>query len=125
MRDISEKRAIELKWRDVCDIASDEIKDILGLRIPCGADVTGTEFWALTFEDRCLPLPKLCQLLQAIQATPDDWEDALPDEGGTDVNALGMVQAEKLIGRNLKISWKHRLITADSLWLVGVTAANH
>ena len=56
-----------------------------------------------------------------MEATPDDWEEALPDEGGGDIDALGMTQAEKLIGRNLKIVWQYRLITADSLWLVGVT----
>ena len=121
MRGITEKYAIELEWLRACDIVSDEIEKILGLHIPCRVSVTGTEFWAVTFEGYGLPLPKFCQLLQAMQATPDDWEEALPDEGGTNIDALGMIQAEKLIGRNLKITWQYHLITADSLWLVGVT----
>lgn len=121
MRNITEKRAIELEWHEVCNIVSSEIKKILGLHIPCGVSVTGTEFWAVTFEDCSLSLPKFCQLLQAMEATPEDWEDALPDEGGVDIDTIGMLQAEKLIGRNLNITWQHRLITADGLWLVGVT----
>jgi len=120
MTNITPKCAVELNWCAVCDIASQEIEAILGLHIPCKADVTRTEFWALAFEGCRLPLPKLCQLLQAMQATPEDWEDALPDEGETDVGALDMTLAEKLIGRHLKLRWKYHLITADSLWLVGV-----
>ena len=78
-------------------------------------------FWDVTFIGYRLPLPKLCQLLQETQATPEDWEDALPDEGGTDVGGIGIVLAEKLISRHLKVTWEHHLITMDSLWLVGVT----
>ena len=117
---MTEWRAIELSWCEVRDIAETEIAGILGSPITCGTSVTGTEFWTLLFDCR-LPLPKLCQLLQAIQATPDDWEDALPDEGeSSETDAIGMVQAEKLIGRYLGLRWQYRLITADSLWLVGV-----
>lgn len=121
MRGIMEKRALELEWHEVCDIISDEIKEILGRRVPCGISMTGVEFWAVTFEDCGLSLPKFCQLLQAIQATPEDWEEALSGEAESDTDALGMIQAEKLIARNLKIAWQHRLITEESLWLVGVT----
>ena len=116
-----ERRAVELSWCEVCDIASAEIEEILGPHVQCRTDVTGTEFWALTFGECPPPLPKLCLILQAVQATPEDWEDALPADGETSVGAIGMAQAEKLIGRHLKLQWKHRLITADGLWLVGVS----
>lgn len=43
------------------------------------------------------------------------------ESSGTGVAAIGMVQAEKLIGRHLKLQWGHRLIIAESLWLVGVS----
>lgn len=74
----------------------------------------------MTLIGQRLPLPKLCQLLQVTQATPEDWEDALPDEGGVDVNSIGIVLAEKLIEQHLNLTWEHHLITEDSLWLVGV-----
>ena len=120
MRNMTEKRAVELNWGEVCDIASAEIEEILGLQVPCRVDLTGTEFWTLVLEDHHLPLPKLCQLLQAVQATQEDWEDALPDEGCLDVGGIGIVLAEKLISRHLHLTWEHHLITADSLWLVGM-----
>ena len=118
---ISEWRAVKLNWSEVRNIASEEIHEILGLCIQCKTNVIEDSFWDVTFIDYRLPLPKLCQLLQATQATPEDWEDALPDEGGVDVNGIGIVLAEKLIRRHLHVKWEHHLVTADSLWLVGVT----
>ena len=121
MRDISEKRAVELSWDKVRSIVSEEIMEILGLQIQCRVNVVEGSFWDVTFINCRLPLPKLCQLLQVTQATPEDWEDALPDEGGIDVNSIGIVLAEKLISRHLKLTWEHHLIAEDSLWLVGET----
>ena len=121
MRDISEKRAVELRWPEVGGIVAEEIKEVLGLQVQCKVNVIESSFWDVTFTGYRLPLPKLCQLLQATQAALEDWEDALPDEGGTDVGGIGIVLAEKLISRHLKVTWEHHLITMDSLWLVGVT----
>ena len=121
MRDISEKLAVELRWSEVCDIVAEEVRDILGFHVQCKTNVIENSFWDVTFIGCRLPLPKLCQLLQATQATPEDWEDALPDEGGVDVGGLGIMLAEKLISRHLALTWEHHLITEDSLWLVGVT----
>lgn len=120
MRDISEKRAVELRWPEVGGIVAEEIKEVLGLQVQCRVNVVDGSFWDVTFINCRLPLPKLCQLLQATQAAPEDWEDALPDEGGVDVGGIGIVLAEKLIARHLHLTWEHHLITADSLWLVGV-----
>ena len=113
MRDISEKRAVELRWPEVGGIVAEEIKEVLGLQVQCKVNVVEGSFWDVTFIS-------YRQLLQATQATPEDWEDALPDEGGTDVSGIGIVLAEKLIARHLHLTWEHHLITADSLWLVGV-----
>ncbi len=119
MRDVYERPAVELNWDEVRSIVSKEIKKILGLQIQCKVNVVEDSFWDVTFTGYHLPLPKLCQLLQVTQATPEDWEDALPDEGGVNVNGIGMVLAEKLISRHLKLTWTHHLITKVSLWLVG------
>lgn len=120
MRDISAKRAVELRWPEVSGIVAEEIKEVLGLQVQCRVNVVESSFWDVTFTEYRLPLPKLCQLLQATQATQEDWEDALPDEGCLDVGGIGIVLAEKLIARHLHLTWEHHLITADSLWLVGV-----
>ena len=119
MRDISESRAVRLSWDEVCGIVSDEIEDILRLHVQCRINVAEGSFWDVTFIGCRLPVPKLCRLLQVTQATLEDWEDALPDEGEMEVNGIGIVLAEKLISRHLKLSWEHHLITEDKLWLIG------
>lgn len=112
MKDISEKRAVELRWHDVGSMVSEEIKEVLGLQIQCRVNIVEGSFWDVTFIGYRLPLPKLCQLLQATQATPEDWEDALPDEGGVDVNSIGIVLAEKLISRHLKLAFRPQVSRA-------------
>lgn len=121
MGDVLEQRAIELRWNKICDIVSGVIEEILGIRVQCKINVVEGSLWDVSFVNYRLPLPKLCQLLQATQATLEDWEDALPDEGGIDVSGIGTVLAEKLIGQHLHLTWEHHLITKDSLWLVGLS----
>lgn len=117
MKDV---QALELSWCEVCSIVTNEIEVILGLRVPCKSNVVVGSFWDVTFIGHRLSLVQLCQLLQETQATSEDWEDALPDEGEVDVGGIGIVLAENLISRHLKLTWEHHLITEDSLWLVGV-----
>lgn len=122
MEGIFERRAVELSWNEVCNVVLGEIDDILGFRVQGKVTIAAEDsYWDVIFIDYRLPLPKLCQLLQATQAAPEDWEDELPNDGRIDVGDIGMVLAEKLIARHLKLTWEHHLITADSLWLVGVT----
>ena len=120
MGDIIERRTVELNWNEVCGIVSEKIKDILGLYVQCEAIISDDSHWCVKFIDYRLPLPKLRQLLQAAQSTPEEWEDAMPDEGAIDIE-LGMALSERLIARHLNLTWEHRLITEDSLLLVGVT----
>lgn len=120
MGEIFTRLVIELSWSKVCGIVSEEIESILGLRIQCQAIISDDSHWCVKFVDYRLPVPKLRQLLQAVQATPEEWEDAMPDEGTID-SELGMALSERLIARHLNLAWEHRLITQDSLLLVGVT----
>ena len=118
---ITEHRALKLSWQEVCKIVSEEMEKILDIHVVCRAIVSEEEFWAIGFNDYRLPLPKLCQLLQATQASLEDWEDALPDEGGTTVRDIGMILAQKLIRQHLRISWEYSVAIEDGLWLIGVT----
>ena len=120
MGEIFTRFVIELSWSKVCGIVSEEIKTILGLHVQCEAIISDDSHWCVKFVDYRLPLPKLRQLLQAAQSTPEEWEDAMPDEGAID-SELGMALSERLIARHLNLTWEHRLITQDSLLLVGVT----
>ena len=123
MENIFERCAVKLSWEKVSSIVSSEIEDILGFHVQCKTNVVEHYFWSMEFVGYRLPLPKLCQLVHVTQPTPEDWEDAMPDDGGVDVNGIGMALCEKLVARHLKRTWEHCLITEDSLWLVGVAPA--
>ncbi len=116
---LCEKRTVKLAWDEVCQMVSEEIITILGVETFCEVDYVEHEYWSLSFTNYRLPLQMLCQLMQEIQAAPDDWEDALPDEATSTVPCLGMALSEKLLARHLQISWEHSFILADGLWLVG------
>ena len=49
MKDISEKRAVELNWYKVRSIVAEEIKEVLGLQIQCKVNVVEGSFWDVTF----------------------------------------------------------------------------
>ena len=117
---IVEKRAIKLGWQDVCEMVSAEIKGLIGVEVICKAVPAEGEYWDLSFGGCRLPLVKLCLLLQNVGAVQEDWEDALPGEGGNTVVSLGMALSEKLLARHLNLTWEHSLILEDSLWLVGI-----
>jgi len=122
MKDFSEKHALKLSWDEVCRIVSDEIEEIIGIRVSCKASVVEMDFWAMEFNDCRISLPNLCQLLQAAQAAPEDWEEALTVERETSsVRDIGMLLTQKLISRHLKLTWEHALAIDDNLWLIGVT----
>ena len=120
MEDISEQYAVKVSWDKISSIVSDEIEKILGFHIQCKINRVEDSFWSVTFINYRLPLPKLCQIVQTTHPTLEDWEDVLPDDGGVDVNGIGMMLTEKLVARHLKRTWEHHLITEDSLWLVGI-----
>lgn len=118
---MTEKRALKLPWPQVCEYVSAEIEAVLGISIGCKASVIEGEFWDVFFQNCRLPMEKLCQLLFAVNASPEDWERTIPDEGEEVVGYTGMVLGEKLLSRRLNLTWEHLLITEDSLWLVGVS----
>ena len=122
MESIPERCAVKLGWDKVSRIVSEEIQRILGIHVQCKANVVEHYFWSMEFVGYRLPLPKLCQLVQVTHPTSEDWEEAMPDDGGVDVNGIGMRLAEKLLTRSLKLTWERHLITEDSLWLVGTAS---
>lgn len=119
---MTEKRALKLPWQQVCESVSAEIEAILGISIECKASAVEDEFWDVAFQNCRLPMAKLCQLLSVVNASPEDWERTVPDEG-EDVSCVGMALVEKLLGKRLNLVWEHHLITEDGLWLVGVAEA--
>ena len=123
MNDITEKCAIELSWDRVANIVSEEIKEILGIHVQCKIIISEVTYWDITFIGRRLSSAELFQLAQAAQATSEDLEDTQPVGDRVDVKCIGMALSEKIIGRHLKLTWENRLITEQSLWLVGAATA--
>ena len=119
--DLVTHSAIEIGWQDVSRIVAEEIEKVLGIVIPCKVNVMEEEFWNVEFVGYRLLIPKLCQLLQAIDADSQIWAEALSDEGRLDVKDIGMSTSERLVARHLNVTWKHLIIAEDSLWLVGVS----
>lgn len=115
-----EKCAIELPWTEVCQIISSVIERLVDVRIECKASVAEGEFWSVEFTDQHLTLPQLCLLVQSMKPTLEDWQYAMMGEIGSDIKDMGPFTCEKIIGKYLHMTWEHRLITADALWLVGV-----
>ena len=123
MNDITEKCAVELSWNKVASIVSEEIEEILRGHVQCKVIISENTYWDITFIGHRLSSTELFHLAQAIQATSEDLEDTQPAEGRVDFDGIGMVLAEKLLGRHLKLIWENCLITKESLWLVGVASA--
>ena len=99
---------------------SQEIEEILGIRLQCKFYREETQYWDIGFVDGRLPLSKLFKLLRIAGVAPDDWIRNFPSEVGTDVPDIGMALSEKLLSRHIQYTWEHSLVTANGLWLVGV-----
>jgi len=117
---ISKRCAFKISWPDVCTIVAQEIEEILGIYMQCKPYKEANYYWNIEFVDKRLTLSNLHQLLQTVQATPEDLEDSLPNKDVVDVPDIGMVLSKKLLSRYLNCTWERTLITTDSLWLVGV-----
>lgn len=116
----SERLALYLEWDSVCKIMEKEIEGILHLDLCCKANPVEIDYWDVLFPDFRLPLTKLCRLLHSLEVTQEEWESSFPDEGN-DVTGISMALAEKLLSRDLGVSWEHSLVTDKGLWLVGVS----
>lgn len=119
-----EVRANKLSWHEVNTIFSEMVCEILGIQVSCKAVPKEEGLWWIAFQDYRMPLPELCRLVQTLHPTVEDWEDALPDEGESDVGSIGTFIAEKLLGHHLGLMWEHSLATEDGLLLVDVKDSN-
>lgn len=117
---MQEMRSIRLSWDEVSRILSAEIERILGVKIECKINVADEEFWDVEFVNQHLPLPEYCHFIHSLAPILDDWADALPDEVRPDIGSMGPYTGEKIIGHHLHITWEHRLIAEDGLWLIGI-----
>lgn len=119
-----EVRTVKLSWDEIGAIFTGMVCEIVGVNVSCMAVPKEEGMWWIAFQNYRMPLPELCRLVQTLYPTVEDWEDALPDEGESDVGSIGMFIAGKLLGNHLGFMWEHSLVTEDGLLLVDVKDSN-
>ena len=119
-----EVRTVKLSWDEIGAIFTGMVCEIVGVHVSCKAVPKEDGLWWIAFQNYRMPLPELCRLVQTFHPTVEDWEDALPDEGESDVGSIGMIIAGKLLGNHLGLMWEHSFVTKDELLLVDVKDSN-
>lgn len=117
---LTEVKTIMLPWPQVSDILSECAAKHLGHKIICKALEEGEDYWSCQLQGYQMPLPELCRLMFLSGLPGQEWDDTLPDEGGSTVDGFGMRFCEHLISHQLGLGWKYRIIGEDGLWLVDV-----
>lgn len=117
---LTEVKTILLPWPQVSEILSECASKHLGHQIICEAMAEGDDYWSCELKGYDMPLPELCTLMHFSGLPAKDWDDTLPDEGGSTVDGFGMLFCDHLVAHHLNLSWKYRVIGEDGLWLVGV-----
>lgn len=118
---LTEVKTVMLPWPQASEILSECASKHLGHPIICEALGEGDEYWSCELKGYKMPLPELCTLMYFSSLPAGEWDDTLPDEGGSTVDGFGMFFCDHLIAHHLGISWKYRIIGEDGLWLVGVS----
>lgn len=119
--DLIEVKTIMLPWPQVSDILSECATKHLGHEIICKAIEEGDDYWCCQLQEYKMPLPELCTLMHFSGLPAKDWDDTLPDEGGSTVDGFGMLFCDYLISHHLGLGWKYRVIGKEGLWLVDVS----
>ena len=60
-----------------------------------------------------LPLHEACQIMYLSGFPAENWQDTLPDEGGTVTNGFGMELSEHLFRKNLDFAWERKFIISS------------
>lgn len=96
----------KLSWDEVGTIISGMACEIVGVHVSCKAVPQEEGLWWIAFQNYRMPLPELCRLVQTLHPTVEDWKDALPDEGESDVGSIGMfISTTPLLGATLLMTF--------------------
>jgi len=119
---LCEKSCYFLSWPEVANIIAAETEKYLGHPVQCRVQYDDDTYWCM--DQPALPLHEACQIMYLSGFPAENWQDTLPDEGGTVTNGFGMELSEHLFRKNLDFAWERKFITSEGLWLVGVSP-NH
>lgn len=119
---LCEKSCYFLSWPEVANIIAAETEKYLGHPVQCRVQYDDDTYWCM--DQPALPLHEACQIMCLSGFPAENWQDTLPDEGGTVTDGFGMELSEHLFRKNLDFAWERKFITSEGLWLVGVSP-NH
>ena len=110
---------IMLTWPEVSEAITTCVHAELGRPIICEALFLDDTFWSVQLKNYCISPAEIYPFLAQTGFPIEDWQDTLSDEGGP-VTGFGILFSEHLLSRYLKLTWTHRIIAEEGLWLVDV-----
>ena len=116
------KRNIEtimLTWPEVSEAITTCVYAELGRPIICEALFLDDTYWSVQLKKTRISPTEIYPFLYQTGFPIEDWQDTLSDEGGP-VTGFGILFSEHLLSRYLKLTWTHRIIAEEGLWLVDV-----
>lgn len=115
-------KTIMLTWLEVSEAISACVYAELGRRIFCEAQFLDDTYWSVQLKKTRISPTEIYAFLSQTGFPIADWQDTLSDEGGP-VTEFGFLFSEHLLSRQLKLTWTHRIIAEEGLWLADVHSA--
>lgn len=112
-------KTIMLSWAEVSEAISACVYAELGRSIICEAQFLDDTYWSVLLKNYRISPAEIYAFLSQTGFPIADWQDTLSDEGGP-VTEFGILFSEHLLSRQLKLTWTHRVIAEEGLWLVDV-----
>ena len=112
-------KTILLTWPEVSEAIMACVHSELGRHIDCEAQFTDDTYWGVQLLHDRMETKELCLLLTLTDFPIEDWRDTLPDDS-TSASDFGILFSEHLLSRQLTLTWTHRIIAEERLWLVDV-----
>lgn len=112
-------KTIMLTWPEVSEAITTCVYAELGRPIICEAQFLDDTYWSVLLKNYRISPAEIYAFLSQTGFPIADWQDTLSDEGGP-VSELGILFSEHLLSRHLKLTWTHRVIAEEGLWLVDV-----
>lgn len=107
----------KLTWPEGAKLAQKRVEEILHKEVPCQIALEDETYWTLYSPTYMFSTKELELLLQAVRATKEVWEEAIPQEGNAS-RSLGMEVTRLLLKQALHGQWSQEHCTEEGLWLL-------
>ena len=109
--------ARKLLWQEAAESVQTLVEDVLHKEVPCKMRSEDDNYWTLYSETHKFSVQELEQLLRAVPATKDAWEETIPQDG-TDSYSVGMELSRLLLKQALPGDWLQEYCTEEGIWLL-------